>query len=172
MPELSQVFSQAIRDLTEKHSRYQAREIEHVSTITQLRQEVASLTERAKEAAEVVSMRESEAIMRAQLQDAEEANGQLVRSLAGFKEQCRELKSTNRILEHANKVLAKQFEAYTAQVTVGEAAVQQVASFVNKVYVATRLYLEKNTHDIEGFQLRKQWQDMQQERENERKTVG
>jgi hypothetical protein len=44
---------------------------------------------------------------------------------------------------------------YTAQVTEGESAGQQVASFVNKVYVATRLYLEKNTHDIEGFQLRK-----------------
>lgn len=50
---------------------------------------------------------------------------------------------------------------------------QQVASFVNKVYVATRLYLEKNTHhDIEGFQLRRQWQDMQRERESERKLIG
>lgn len=59
MPGLNQVFSSALRDLTEKQSRYQAREIEHVSTIAQLRQEVASLTERAKEAAEVLSMRES-----------------------------------------------------------------------------------------------------------------
>jgi hypothetical protein len=57
MPELNSVFTPALRDLTEKHSRYQAREIEHVSTIAQLRQEVASLTERTKEAAEVVSLR-------------------------------------------------------------------------------------------------------------------
>ena len=57
MPEMNSVFTAALRDLTEKHSRYQAREIEHVSTIAQLRQEVASLTERTKEAAEVVSLR-------------------------------------------------------------------------------------------------------------------
>jgi len=114
MPELGQVFTAALRDLTEKHSRYQAREIEHVTTIAKLRQEVASLAERTREAAEVVSLRESEAIMRGQLQDAETANGQLVSSLAAFKDQCRELKSTNKILEHANKVLAKLFTDYTA----------------------------------------------------------